>query len=177
MKRGQNPAVRRITMSPSSRLIAAFLIVCIVGSATAQRAKDAKAIEGAWVLVSSVNEVDGRKTDQFGPHPNGMLMLGADGRFMLTIIGTGLPRFASNNRANGTPEENKEVVSRSIAMIGNYVVDHDVSMLTLRTENATFPNWDGTEQKRSIVTLNAGELKYVTPSASGGGVGTVTWKR
>src|SRR5882757_838370 len=153
MKRGQNPAVRRITMSPSSRLIAAFLIVCIVGSATAQRAKDAKAIEGAWVLVSSVNEVDGRKTDQFGPQPNGALMLGADGRFMLTIIGAGLPRFVANNRATGTPEENKAVVSRSIAMIGRYVVDADGKTLTLSTEHATFPNWDGTEQRRLIVTL------------------------
>jgi hypothetical protein len=161
-------------MSSSFRLTAAFLMICIASSATAQRAKD---IEGAWILVSSINEVDGRKTDQFGPHPNGMLTLGSNGRFMLTIIGAGLPRFASNNRANGTPEENKEVVSRSIAMIGSYVVDAGGSTLTLRTENATFPNWDGTEQRRSIVTLNAEELKYVTPSASGGGVGTVTWKR
>jgi hypothetical protein len=157
-------------------------MACIAGSATAQRAKDrakdrTKDIEGAWILVSSINEVDGRKTDQFGPHPNGMLVLGSNGRFMLTIIGAALPKFASNNRANGTPEENKAVVSRSIAMIGSYAVDADGSTLTLRTENATFPNWDGTEQRRLIATLNAEELRYVTPNASGGGVGTVTWKR
>src|SRR5262249_48359252 len=96
---------------------------------------------------------------------------------MLTIIGAGLPRFASNNRANGTADENKAVVSRSIAMIGSYAIDADGSTLAFRTENATFPNWDGTEQKRSIVTLNSEELKYVTASAWGGGVGTVTWKR
>jgi len=161
-------------MSLSSRLIAAVLVVCSASSATAQRAKD---IEGSWILISSVNEVNGHKTDQFGPHPNGMVMFGADGRFMLTIIGAGLPRFASNNRANGTPEENKAVASRSIAMIGSYAVDDDGRTLTLRTENATFPNWDGTEQTRLIVTLNVGQLKYMTPSASGGGVGTVTWAR
>ena len=165
-------------MSSSSAFSAAVLMICIAGSAAAQHAKDrVKDIEGGWILVSSINEVDGQKTDQFGPHPNGMLVLGSDGRFMLTIIGAGLPKFASNNRANGTPEENKAVVSRSIAMIGTYVVDAEASTLTLRTENATFPNWDGTEQRRLIVTLNADELKYVTPNTSGGVVGTVIWKR
>ena len=156
------------------RLIIVILATCIAGSATAQNARN---IQGSWILVSSINEVDGRKTDQFGPQPNGALMFGADGRFMLTIIGAGLPRYVSNNRATGTPEENKAVVSRSIAMIGSYVVDTDGKTLTLRTEHATFPNWDGTEQRRLIVTLNTDELAYVTPSASGGGVGTVTWKR
>src|SRR5690242_16634800 len=106
-------------MNTSSGLIAAVLMTCMAGSATAQATKD---IEGAWILVSSINEVDGRKTDQFGPHPNGMLILGANGRFMLTIIGAGLPKFASNNRANGTPEDNKAVMSQSIAMIGSYAI-------------------------------------------------------
>ena len=161
-------------MSQAIRMIAATLIICAAGSAIAQRAKD---IEGTWTLVSSVNELDGKKTDQFGPNPKGMLSLSADGRFMLTIIGEGLPKFASNNRATGTPEENKAVMSHSIAMIGSYVLDPDAKTLILKTESATFPNWNATEQRRLIVTLNADELTYVTPSASGGGVGTVTWKR
>lgn len=155
-------------------IITAGIVSCAAASAAAQRAAD---IEGTWTLVSSVNEVDGKKTDQFGPNPKGTLNLAADGSFALTIIGAGLPKFASNNRAKGTPEENKAIVSRSIAMIGNYVVDAGRKTLVLKTERATFPNWDGSDQKRLIITLNAHELKYVTPSASGGGVGTVTWKR
>jgi len=161
-------------MTLSASLVAPVLALCLIGSATAQAPQK---IEGSWILESSVNELDGRKTDQFGPNPKGMLMLGADGRFMLTIIGAGLPRFAASNRANGTAEENRAVVSRSIAMIGSYFVDAEGTSLTFRTESATFPNWDGTEQRRSIVTLNAGELKYITATASGGGRGTVTWRR
>jgi hypothetical protein len=161
-------------MAVLPRLVAPVLMLCIAGSATAQ---GLKSIEGSWILESSINEVDGLKTDQFGPNPKGMLMFGAGGRFMLTIIGAGLPKFASSNRANGTAEESKAVVSRSVAMIGSYVVDAGGSSVTFLTESATFPNWDGTEQRRTIVTLNADEFKYITATASGGGRGTVTWRR
>src|SRR5205823_6428282 len=99
----------------------------------------------------------------------------AAGRFMLTIIGADLPKFTSNNRATGTAEENKAVVSKSIAFFGSYSLADKT--LTLKIETATFPNWNGAEQKRNLVTVSKDELKYITPSASGGGVGTVTWKR
>ena len=62
-------------------------------------------------------------------------------------------------------------------MIGTYSVNPADKTLTFRVETATFPNWDGTEQRRLIVTASKDELKYITPAASSGGVGTVTWKR
>ena len=89
-------------------------------TASAQSASD---VVGTWTLVSSVTEKDGARTDQFGSGAKGMLTLDADGHFMLTIIGPDLPKFVSNNRASGTPEENKAVMSKSIAMIGTYSVD------------------------------------------------------
>ena len=99
------------------------------------------------------------------------------GHFMLTIIGPDLPKFASNNRARGTPEENKAVVSKSIAMLGDYSVSASDKTLTFKVDSATFPNWNGTEQKRLLSPIETDVLKYVTPAASSGGVGTVTWKR
>jgi hypothetical protein len=96
---------------------------------------------------------------------------------MLTIIGPGLPKFASNNRATGTAEENSVVVGRSIAMLGTYSLDLPAKTLVFDVESATFANWNGTRQKRSIVALTGDELKYVTSQASGGGTATVTWKR
>ena len=105
-----------------------------------------------------------------------MLTLDADGHFMLTIIGPNLPRFASNNRAAGTPEENMAVVSKSIAMIGTYSVNSADKTLIFKVDSSTFPNWNGTEQKR-LLASSKDELKYITPSASSGGVGTVTWRR
>jgi len=143
-------------------------------AASGQTAAD---IAGTWSLVSSVTEKDGTRTEQFGPGAKGTLMLDPGGRFMLTIIGPGLPKFASGNRADGTAEETRAVAARSIAMIGTYSVSPADKTLTFKVESATFPNWDGTEQKRLLASGNRDELKYVTPTASSGGVGTVTWKR
>jgi hypothetical protein len=152
----------------------AYLTTFSSSPALAQSASD---VVGTWSLVSSVTERDGTRTDQFGSGAKGMMTLDADGHFMLTIIGPELPKFASNNRAAGTPEENKAVVSKSIAMIGTYVVNSADKTLTFNVDSATFPNWNGTEQKRLLASGNKDELKYITPTASSGGVGTVTWKR
>jgi hypothetical protein len=143
-------------------------------TALAQSASD---VVGTWTLVSSVTERDGTKTDQFGSGAKGMMTLDADGHFMLTIIGPALPKFASNNRAEGTSEENKAVVSKSIAMIGTYSVNAADKTLTLKVDSATFPNWNGTEQKRLLSSGNKDELKYITPTASSGGIATVIWTR
>jgi hypothetical protein len=153
------------------------MLAALALSTSAAMAQTARDLAGTWQLVSSVTEKDGTKTDQFGAGAKGMLTLDADGHFMLTIIGSDLPRFASNNRAAGTPDENKAVVSKSIAMIGTYAVSSADKTLTFKVDSATFPNWNGTEQRRLLASGDKDELKYVTPTASSGGVGTVTWRR
>ena len=141
------------------------------------RAQSQSDLVGTWALVSSVTEKDGARTEQFGSGAKGMLIFDASGRFMLTIIGPNLPKFASNNRASGTADENKAVISASIAVLGTYKVIGADKSLVFQVDSATFPNWNGTEQRRLISSLTIGELKYVTPTASSGGVGTVTWSR
>ncbi|MFO1304637.1 MAG: lipocalin-like domain-containing protein [Burkholderiales bacterium] len=157
-------------------LLASVASVAIL-ACPAVSAQSAADVVGTWRLVSSVTERDGVSTDQFGTGARGSLVLDAGGHFMLTIIGPGLPRFASNNRADGTAEENKAVMSRSIAMIGTYAVNQADRTLVFKVESSTFPNWNGTEQKRLLAPTSRDELRYVTPTASSGGVGTVTWKR
>lgn len=151
------------------------LAIAILSSPVA--AQNATELVGTWSLVSSVTERDGVITDQFGAGAKGMLVLDGTGHFMLTIIGPDLPKFSSNNRASGTPDENKAVVSKSIAMIGDYSVSASDRTLTFKVNSATFPNWNGTEQKRLLSALKSDVLKYVTPTASSGGIGTVTWRR
>lgn len=155
---------------------AAGLAMLTFGSSSVP-AQTASAVTGTWALVSSVTEKDGTKSDQFGAGAKGMMSLDGQGHFMLTIIGPDLPKFAAGNRATATPEESRVVITRSIAMMGRYSVNVANKTLTFDVESATFPNWNGTTQNRLIVTADGEELKYVTPAASSGGVGTVTWKR
>ena len=158
-------------------MLAVIPVLAVLAFGAPAIAQPAGGLAGTWSLVSSVTERDGVKTDQFGAGATGMLVLDPSGRFMLTIVGPDLPKFASNNRAQGSADENKAVVSRSIAMMGTYAVDAASGTLTFKVATATFPNWNGTEQKRLLRPGGPDELTYVTPTASSGGVGTVTWKR
>lgn len=164
-------AAFRLAVAPT---LVSGLVLLSCSTALAQSAAD---VVGMWTLVTSITEKDGTRTDQFGSGAKGMLILDANGRFMLTIIGPNLPKFASNNRATGTPEENSAVISKSVAIIGTYSVNPAEKTLTFKVDSATFPNWNGTEQKRLLSSGGKDELKYITPSASSGGVATVTWKR
>jgi len=143
------------------------------GAATAQTAKD---FVGTWTLVSATVEQGGVKSDTFGLDAKGVLVFDAGGRYVITFFSVNLPKFASNNRASGTAEENKAIVAGSLAHFGTYSVNEADKSFTFRVDNATFPNWDKTEQKRPFV-ITGDELKYTTPMASAGGTATVIWKR
>ena len=87
-----------------------------------------------------------------------------------------LPKFASNNRAQGTPEENKAVVQGSSATFGTYTVDETKKTYTLKFEGSSFPNRAETEQTRAF-TIVADELKIANPSTSVGGSSELVYKR
>ena len=67
----------------------------------------AKDFVGTWTLVSITIEKDGKKTDFYGPNPQGQLMFDQNGRVSLVLTRSDLLKFASDNRQAGTAEENK----------------------------------------------------------------------
>jgi hypothetical protein len=148
-------------------------VVLAAGDAFAQTAKD---LTGTWTLVSATTEKDGNKTDIYGPNPKGILTVDANGRYVIAFARAGLPKVASNNRTTATPEENKAIVQGSLTHFGTLFVNAVDKTFTFKIETSTFPNWDGTEQKRAF-TVTGDELKYTVPAASGGGTGTAVWKR
>jgi hypothetical protein len=89
-----------------------------------------------------------------------------------------LPRFASNSRDTGTPEEYKTVVLGSIAYFGTYSVNEADKVITVQIEGSTFANLIGrADQKRIITSLTADELKFTNPATPSGETLQLVWKR
>lgn len=150
-----------------------FAVVLPVDTVSAQTVKD---LAGTWTLVSAVLEQGGTKTEPYGPNAKGIMTVDVNGRYVIVTNRAGLPKFASNNRLTGTPEENKAIVGGSIAHFGTLSVNNAERAITLKIETSTFPNWDQTEQKWPF-TITGDTLQFTVPAASGGGTATTFWKR
>jgi hypothetical protein len=160
------------------RNIAAALVAAALfaGPAFAQEKPLKDQLVGAWTLVSnSVGEGD-KKIDAYGPNPGGAAFYAPNGRFSVTIIRVGVPKFASNNRETGTDAENKAAVQGSIAYYGTYEVS-DSGELSSKLEGSTYPNFIGQAQKRQI-SIKGDELRVLNPNPSaGGGTSLQIWRR
>jgi hypothetical protein len=105
------------------------------------------------------------------------MILTADGHYSINLARTTLPKFASNSRTKGTAEENKAVVEGSIFHFGTYTIDDGGKFITFNIKTSTFPNFDGTTQKRAL-TVKGDELTYVpTVSSNAAPPNGVVWKR
>jgi lysophospholipase L1-like esterase len=134
---------------------------------------------GTWALVLVDNVLpDGNRVHLYGPSPSGLLMFDAGGRYGLQIVSAGRPAFASNDKSRGTADEYQAAVQGSNAHFGTYAIDQAKGTITFRIEHASFPNWEGTEQRRSF-SLVGDRLTYTVPAPTtgGGAVGEVEWQR
>lgn len=137
-----------------------------------------KQIVGVWRLLSTVNtskEGVVTKDPSFGPNPSGRFIFTESGHYASINTNPSIPKFASGNRRQGTPEENQAVVRGSIAQFGTYTVAPDGKVLTLKVEGSTWAHWVGTEQKRNL-TLSGDDMKYTVVSSIGG-TSELTYKR
>jgi lipocalin-like protein len=161
-------------MTRVSPFALALIILSILGGAMPAReaAGQQKTLKeqlvGTWTYVSvDIVRPDGSHVPLYGPNPSGIATFDANGHYVLLTARTDIPRFASNNRNDGTPEENRAVVQGSIAHFGTYNVNESDKTITFHVQTSTFPNWNGAEQKRPF-TVTASELKWITAASSGG---------
>jgi hypothetical protein len=146
--------------------------IFLPGAVVAQTAKE---YVGTWTLISSDTvRPDGSRVPTFGGKAAGMLIFGSDGRFIYLFSAAELPKFASNNRTTGTPQENTAVVKGSIATYGTYSVADKT--FSFKIDHSTFPNWMGAAQTRTI-TVTGDEMKWTNLAGSGGGVVELVLKR
>jgi hypothetical protein len=157
------------TLKLGGTLHVAFVIAgaLLSGTLNAQSLKDQ--IVGTWIAVSQYVDQNGKKLEPFGANPKGIVVYDPNGHFVLVLQRGTLPKFASNNRLAGTPDENKAIVQGSIAYFGKYSVDEKEHRINLHYDGSTYPNWDGEDQVRLVETAGD-ELKIISPvSAVGGG--------
>lgn len=125
-----------------------------------------EALLGYWKLVSwEVHRADGLVTYPFGSHPRGLLVYGENGLMTAQLGDPDRPRFASNDRALGTPAELQAAFEGYTAYFGRYEVDEDRQAVIHYPDLALFPNYTGTTQVR-YVRLDGNRLSLSTDPIS-----------
>jgi hypothetical protein len=157
--------------------ITALGIALMTSTTVGQSTKsDKERFIGTWTLTSITSGEGTNQSLPYGSNPKGTMMADANGRFSITVARSDLPKFASNNRMSGTPEENKAIVQGSIAYFGTYSIDEATHVLTVNIEGSTFPNFTGGTQTR-ILSFDGDEVTYFNPTPSMGGSAKVTYRR
>ncbi|KAE8759123.1 MULTISPECIES: lipocalin-like domain-containing protein [Paraburkholderia] len=165
-------------MKPTYRVFAVIVIALAAWCAPVRNAfaQAADSLVGSWSLVSLTVARSGNEVELLGPHPQGQLVFGSDGRYVLLVLNSDLPKFASGERQQGTAEENAKIARGSVAHFGTYTVDPAARIIVFHIQKSTFPNWDADVQRRPF-TLDGDRLTYITPGAFGYGSSKVVWQR
>jgi hypothetical protein len=140
------------------------------------RAPDSQ-LQGTWVLVSADKLLpSGERTQDYGQSPKGRLTVDSQGRYSLQIFKSERLSFASGEKAQGSAAEYASASLGCSTHYGTIVADAEQHILTFKIEGASFPNWEGTTQKREY-TLKDGVLTYRVPPRADGTIPISVWKR
>jgi hypothetical protein len=156
--------------------IASLVVAALTGISNANADGLKQQVVGVWSLVSqAVEKPDGSRVERFGSNPKGIGVFDQNGRFSMILLRSDLPKVASNNAMTGTPEENKAIIHGSTAFFGSWSVDEANGTMINRIDGSTFPNWDGTELKRTL-SISGDDMKICVPSQIGG-TSCAVWRR
>jgi hypothetical protein len=138
-----------------------------------------KALIGAWTLVRCDNVYpDGHRVELYGPNPEGMWLIDAQGDYMMQIVRAKRMPFAANDKSKGTADEYRAASMDSNAHFGH--ISADANDMRTQILHASFPNWDG-KNGSSSYTINGDELTYSVAKPSSGAAegahGEVVWRR
>jgi hypothetical protein len=125
---------------------------------------------GTWTL-SRADKIlpDGKQVADYGADPHGIAIFTEDGRYVVEIFRSDRKKFASNDRAKGTPEEYKDAIMSTSAHFGRYAVDPQKGTITFTVDRASFPNWDDTTRTCTF-TLEGDTLAWRTPPRPDGSI-------
>jgi hypothetical protein len=135
--------------------------------ALAQQQSLKEQLVGTWTIVSwEQKKSDGTKLQQFGANPAGIAFFDAGGRYVIT---------ASNALWQGSAEENKATADGTQTYFGTYSTSEADRSIAIHIEGSSFPNWNGTDQKRLVAIT--GDQLMLTVRPPSGEIVDVVWKR
>jgi hypothetical protein len=85
--------------------------------------------------------------------------------FFIMVASADTSQIASNDPRVTNSEESSALIVESIAYYGTYIVNEAERFIVLHLEASTFPNQIGTDQKRTVTSLTANELRYNATAA------------
>jgi hypothetical protein len=182
----ENTMNRRATLAMTTTALLCLAVGLSATASLAQQKSLKEQLVGTWTLVSSDQvRPDGSKLQQFGANPKGINVFDTNGHFFLIIASSGSlmiasadnPKNVSIDPSKTNSEEFGGLNVESIAYYGTYTVNEAEKVAILHIDASTFPNQVGTDQKRTITSLTANELKYSTPAAVSGVQIHQAWKR
>jgi hypothetical protein len=170
---------RRATLAMTTTALLCLAVGLSPSVSLAQQKPLKEQLVGTWALVSSDQVLpDGSKLKQFGANPKGINVFDANGRFFLMVASADNSKLASKDPSSKTkPDEVGGLIVESIAYYGTYTVNEAERVVILHLEVSTFPNQIGTDQKQTITSLTADEMKYSNPAAIPGVQVHQVWKR
>lgn len=161
--------------TPFRRRIVGLGVVLCAAAAMEAGAADRSPFAGTWTLVAAdVLRPDGTRAHDYGESPQGRLMVDAEGRYSVQIYKSERPRFASGDKNKGTAAEYEAAVLGCSTHFGTIAVDGHV--MTVHLEGSSYPNQEGTDQKRTF-ELAGDELSYRVPPRPDGGIPLSVWRR
>ncbi|EJL28249.1 hypothetical protein PMI01_03557 [Caulobacter sp. AP07] len=159
------------------RRLGAGLALATALLATAATAAE-PSLAGTWTLTAADRLApDGSRSRDYGQHPKGRLIIDAQGRYSLQIFNDERLRVASGDKATSTPEEFASAVMGSSTHYGTVAVDPAAHVLVFRIEGASYPNWEGTEQRRKYALTDDGLSYQVPVPRPDGSVPISEWRR
>ena len=156
--------------------IASFGLSMVTFDVLRQQQSLKEQLVGTWTLLAwEQKNGDGTKAERYGTSPKGIAFFDAGGRYIITVMRSDRAKYASNALWQGTAEENKETADGTTTYFGTYSISETDSSIAIHIEGSSFPNWNGTDQKR-FVTITEEHLT-LTVRPAGGDVVDVIWKR
>ncbi|HYM04892.1 MAG TPA: lipocalin-like domain-containing protein [Stellaceae bacterium] len=163
------------------RMIAVFLCLralALGASAEAASALSPNDVIGTWRLLSNVREdvETGKKEDNLGAHPSGVLILTPDHRFMIVEV-------AEGRKASDTTEGLAALQKSMLAYTGVFTLSPDPQGLKMvnHVEISSNEAWTGTDQVR-FLSMEGDRLVIKTPPIKNAftgrpAVSTLLWQR